>query len=527
MESNILSILIFLPLIGVLGMFVAYAFKQNDIVYKYIALVTTSMQLFLTGWLYFNFDPNLILPISNLSNPTPFVVQFPWIDNLNIQYFIGVDGLSMPLVMLTSLLMFICILASWNIEKYVIAYFSLFLLLDTGMMGVFLSLDFFLFYIFWEVMLLPMYFLIGIWGGPERKYAAIKFFLYTLFGSVFLLLGMISLYFYSGIESFNMIALIKAAPTITGELWGFEIKYLIWLALFIGFAIKVPIFPFHTWLPLAHVEAPTSISVILAGVLLKMGTYGLLRISYPLLPSEAIAFSYTLAILAVINIIWGATNAIAQRDLKKMVAYSSISHMGYVLLGMASVVSLNPAGNQAGMNGAVMQMFNHGVITAMLFLLVGMIYDRAHHRWIVFPDNHDNSDLAGKPGFGGLSNTMPVYSGFVMIAFFAGLGLPGLSGFISEAFCFMGGFSVFKFLTVIATLGILLNAVYFLRAYQRIFWGENSNKDMNFTDISLMEIITILPLTILIIVLGVYPSPLIDIIEPTVQRIIDIIQIAL
>jgi len=487
MESNILSILTFLPMLGVLAMFLAYMLKQEDLVYKYIALLTTFVQLLLTGWLFKNFDPNIVLPSNNAITPTKFVVQLPWIENFNIQYFLGVDGLSMPLVLLTSLLMFICILASWNINKYVFAYFSLFLLLDTGMMGVFLSLDFFLFYIFWEVMLLPMYFLIGIWGGPQRKYAAIKFFLYTLFGSVFLLLGMISLYYYSGIDSFNLIELIKAAPFINAELWGYDVKYLIWLALFIGFAIKVPIFPFHTWLPLAHVEAPTSISVILAGVLLKMGTYGLLRISYPLLPSEAISFSYALAVLAVINIIWGATNAIAQKDLKKMVAYSSISHMGYVLLGMAAVVSIDPAGNQAGMNGAVMQMFNHGVITAMLFLLVGMIYDRSHHRWIVFPEDYKDKNLAGKLGFGGIANVMPVYSGFVMIAFFAGLGLPGLSGFISEAFCFIGGFSVFKFLTVIATLGILLNAVYFLRAYQRMFWGDLGDRNKNLKDITLQS----------------------------------------
>ena len=527
MESNILSILTFLPMLGVLAMFLAYMLKQEDLVYKYIALLTTFVQLLLTGWLFKNFDPNIVLPSNNAITPTKFVVQLPWIENFNIQYFLGVDGLSMPLVLLTSLLMFICILASWNINKYVFAYFSLFLLLDTGMMGVFLSLDFFLFYIFWEVMLLPMYFLIGIWGGPQRKYAAIKFFLYTLFGSVFLLLGMISLYYYSGIDSFNLIELIKAAPFINAELWGYDVKYLIWLALFIGFAIKVPIFPFHTWLPLAHVEAPTSISVILAGVLLKMGTYGLLRISYPLLPSEAISFSYALAVLAVINIIWGATNAIAQKDLKKMVAYSSISHMGYVLLGMAAVVSIDPAGNQAGMNGAVMQMFNHGVITAMLFLLVGMIYDRSHHRWIVFPEDYKDKNLAGKLGFGGIANVMPVYSGFVMIAFFAGLGLPGLSGFISEAFCFIGGFSVFKFLTVIATLGILLNAVYFLRAYQRMFWGDLSDRNKNLKDITYLEIITIMPLTILIIGLGIYPSPLIDIIHPAIQKIINIIQIAL
>lgn len=524
METNILSILIFFPLLGVLGMFIAYMLKQSDIIFKYIALFTTSIQLLLTVWLYFNFDPAILLSSDLSVNPVKFGVQLPWIDNFNIQYFLGIDGLSAPLVLLTSLLMFICILASWNISKHVFAYFSLFLLLNTGMMGVFLSLDFFLFYIFWEVMLLPMYFLIGIWGGPERKYAAIKFFLYTLFGSVFLLLGMIALYYYSGIESFNLIALISAAPSISGELWGFQVKYLIWLALFIGFAIKVPIFPFHTWLPLAHVEAPTSISVILAGVLLKMGTYGLLRISYPLLPGEVVAFSYTLAILAVINIIWGATNAIAQRDLKKMVAYSSISHMGYVLLGMAAVISTSPAGSQAGMNGAVMQMFNHGVITAMLFLLVGMLYDRAHHRWIAFPDDYDKPELAGQLGFGGVSNRMPVYSAFVMVAFFAGLGLPGLSGFISEAFCFIGGFTVFRFLTVIGTLGILLNAVYFLRAYQRIFWGEEGASSKELTDINLREIFILIPLLLLVIGLGVYPAPLIDIIEPAVQGIIDTVQ---
>jgi len=524
METNILSILIFFPLLGILGMFIAYALKQSDIVFKYIALFATSVQLILTVWLYFNFDPSVVLSSDISINPVKFAVQVPWIENFNIQYFVGIDGLSAPLVFLTSLLMFICILASWNLSKHVFAYFALFLLLDTGMMGVFLSLDFFLFYIFWEVMLLPMYFLIGIWGGPERKYAAIKFFLYTLFGSVFLLLGMIALYFYSGIQSFNLIALISAAPSITGELWGFQIKYLIWIALFIGFAIKVPIFPFHTWLPLAHVEAPTSISVILAGVLLKMGIYGLLRISYPLLPGEVIAFSYTLAILAVINIIWGATNAIAQRDLKKMVAYSSISHMGYVLLGMAAVASTSPAGTQAGMNGAVMQMFNHGVITAMLFLLVGMLYDRAHHRWIVFPDDYEKPELAGELGFGGVSNKMPIYSGFVMIAFFAGLGLPGLSGFISEAFCFIGGFSIFTFLTVIGTLGILLNAVYFLRAYQRIFWGEESASTQELSEISVREIVILTPLLLLIVALGVYPSPLIDIIQPAVQGIIDTVQ---
>ena len=526
MKSYILTLLIFLPLLASLMMLFVPLLKQqkNNGLYRWIALIASGIQLVLVSILYLNFDPSLSLPQSNISNPTDYVVQLPWIESFNIEYFIGVDGLSFPMVFLTALLTFICVIASWNITKHPLAYFALFMLLDTGMMGVFLALDFFLFYIFWEVMLLPMYFLIGLWGGPQRKYAAIKFFLYTLFGSVFLLLGMIGLYYYSGENTFNMIRLIALAPSIEATLWGMDVTYLIWIALFIGFAIKVPIFPFHTWLPLAHVEAPTSISVILAGVLLKMGTYGFLRISYPILPMEVVTFAYILAILGLINIIWGATNAIAQYDLKKMVAYSSISHMGYVLLGMSAVISTSPAGSQAGMNGAVMQMFNHGTITAMLFLLVGMLYDRAHHRWIVYPNDYEDDKLAGKIGFGGIANVMPIFSGFIVLTFFAGLGLPSLSGFISEALCFIGGFSVFKVITIFATLGILLNAVYFLRAYQRVFMGEVNDKYSDLTDISKREIATLVPLAIFVIGFGVYPSPLINVISPAMQNIIDTIQ---
>ena len=525
MKSYILTLLIFLPLLASLIMLFVPLLKEQkkNGLYKWIALIVSGTQLILVSVLYMNFDPSLSLPENNITNQTDYVVQVPWIQSFNIEYFIGVDGLSLPMIFLTALLTFICIIASWNIKKHPLGYFSLFMLLDTGMMGVFLSLDFFLFYIFWEVMLLPMYFLIGIWGGPQRKYAAIKFFLYTLFGSVFLLLGIIGLYFYSGENTFNMIQLIALAPSIDATLWGMNVTYLIWIALFIAFAIKVPIFPFHTWLPLAHVEAPTSISVILAGVLLKMGLYGFLRISYPILPMEVVTFAYILAVLGLINIIWGATNAIAQYDLKKMVAYSSISHMGYVLLGMSAVISTTPAGSQAGMNGAVMQMFNHGIISAMLFLLVGMIYDRAHHRWIIYPDDYKDKDLIGKFGFGGIANVMPVFSGFIVLAFFAGLGLPSLSAFISEALCFIGGFSVFKVITVLATVGILLNAVYFLRAYQNVFMGSVNEKYSNLKDINKREIITLVPLAFFIIVFGVYPSPLIDLIKPSMQNIIDII----
>ena len=523
MESIILTLLIFVPVMGAIVMlpFAKLYGNSNGDIYKKIALIATAIQVILAAILYSKFDPSLSIMES------PFTIQIDWIKHFNIQYFIGVDGLSMPMVLLTALLSCICIISSWNITKQSLGYFSLFLLLDAGMMGVFLAMDFFLFYVFWEVMLLPMYFLIGMWGGPQRMYAAIKFFLYTLFGSVFMLLAMLALYYYSDPNTFSLITLIQTAGTIDAEIWGYSAKYLIWIALFIGFAIKVPIFPFHTWLPLAHVEAPTAISVILAGVMLKMGTYGLLRISYPLLPFEVVNFAYILALLGVINIIWGAINAIAQIDMKKMVAYSSVSHMGYVLLGMAAVISDSPSGAQAGLNGALMQMFNHGTITAMLFLLVGMIYERAHHRWIVFPNDYEKPELAGELGFGGIGAKMPLYTAFVAMAFFAGLGLPALSGFISEAMCFIGGFSVFRTLTVIGTLGILLNAIYFLRAYQRIFLGSFNDRYKDLTDITTLELITIIPLAIIILWFGVYPSPLINMISPAMDSIIQIIQSAI
>ena len=526
MENSILTLLIFLPVLGAILMLPASKYLKIDNIVKWIAVATTGLQLLLAGWLYMNFDPTVAVMDS------PFTIQVDWIKHFNIEYFIGIDGLSVPMVLLTALLSFLCIIASWNINKKTLGYFSLFLLLDAGMMGVFLSLDFFLFYIFWEVMLLPMYFLIGIWGGPQRHYAAIKFFLYTLFGSVFMLLAILGLYYYTqpfnaGSGTFNLITLIQLAPQIDAQLWGYNVQWLLWISLFIGFAIKVPIFPFHTWLPLAHVEAPTAISVILAGVLLKMGTYGLLRISYPLLPGEVISFAYTLAVLGVINILWGALNAIAQIDMKKMVAYSSVSHMGYVLLGMAAVVSSSQSGAEAGMNGAVMQMFNHGTITAMLFLLVGVLYDQAHHRWIVYPDNYEDQELAGKPAFGGLGSQIPIYTAFVAFAFFAGLGLPALSGFISEALCFIGGFSAFKLLTAIGTLGILLNAIYFLRAYQRVFLGPLNQSYNKLVDINNRELLTIIPIAFLVLLFGVYPKPLVNMVSTSINSLIDIIQKAM
>jgi len=525
MNSHILSWLVFIPIIGAL---VSIMYQQiakgkgrdagniGD-THKWIAAVATGIQLAVAIWLYIIYDP---------SGGIQFQEKYSWIPQFNIEYFLGADGLSMPLILLTALLSFIGVVSSWSINKSPFGYFTMFLLLDTGMMGVFVSLDFFLFYIFWEVMLLPMYFLIGIWGGPQRQYAAIKFFLYTLFGSVFMLLAMLGLYFYTDPHTFNLLTLIQDASTIQATIWGMDVKILIWVALFVGFAIKVPIVPFHTWLPLAHVEAPTAVSVILAGVLLKMGTYGLLRINYPLLPDLVFWFATFLALLGIINIIWGALNAIAQIDLKKMVAYSSVSHMGYVLLGMAALVSTNPAGAQAGINGAVMQMFNHGTITAMLFLLVGVIYDRAHHRYIFYPKDYHDTKLAGELGFGGLGVKLPVYSSFVAFAFFAGLGLPSLSGFISEVMCFIGGFSIFRTLTIVGTLGILLNAIYFLRAYRHMFLGSLNEKYIDLPDMSGREMVTLIPLGILVLWLGVYPAPLLNMIAPTMNALVDLIHTA-
>jgi NADH-quinone oxidoreductase subunit M len=405
----------------------------------------------------------------------------------------GIDGLSVPMVLLTALLSFLCIPASWGINKGVKGYFSLFLLLDAGMMGVFCALDFFLFYVFWELMLLPMYFLIGIWGGPRKEYAAIKFFLYTLLGSVLMLLCMLALYYFSTPHTFNILSLKEMSPLPIFA------QQILFLGLFIGFAIKVPIFPFHTWLPDAHVEAPTAISVILAGILLKMGTYGLLRISFPILPQATHWFAPFLAILGFINIVYGALCAMAQQDLKKLVAYSSISHMGYVCLGLASLTT-------AGINGAVFQMFNHGTITAMLFLLVGVIYDRAHHRDI--------------NGFGGLRTQVPIYTGIFSLAFFAALGLPGLSGFISEAMVFLGAFPVFKLWTILSVAGIVLGAGYVLWTLERMFLGPLNEKYKDLTEISAREIFSLAPLGAVVIFLGIYPMPVLNLMSATLNNLV-------
>lgn len=496
MADHILSWMTFFPVIG--AVVIAFVPRGRTEIIKTVAAAAAFVPLVLAVQLFIQFD--------RATTDFQFVEHYTWIKSFNIEYFMGVDGLSVPMVLLTALLSFICVIASWNIDKAVKGYFSLFLLLEAGMMGVFCALDFFLFYVFWEVMLLPMYFLIGIWGGPRKEYAAIKFFLYTLAGSVLMLLAMIAFYYnvqdpVTGGHTFNMLHMMDQANH-GGILNVNSVRFLIWLGLFIGFAIKVPVFPFHTWLPDAHVEAPTAVSVILAGVLLKMGTYGILRISYPMLPDQATAFMVPMAVLGVINILYGAFCAMAQTDMKKLVAYSSVSHMGYVLLGMAAM-------NDAGMNGAVFQMFNHGTITAMMFLCVGVIYDRAHHREI--------------NGFGGLCLQMPTYTSVTSFALFAAIGLPGLSGFVSEAMVFIGAFQTHRTYTIIAALGIVIGAAYVLWMLQRIFLGPKNEKYDSLPDISARELVTLVPIGIIVLICGVRPMVVLDLMQSSLNHLVKVV----
>jgi NADH-quinone oxidoreductase subunit M len=493
----------FLPLAGA-AVILAMP-KGNDKLVKWIAVFTTVLPLLLAVKLWFAFDRTAAGVVA--ANQFQFVEHYTWIPSINVDYYMGADGISMPMLLLTALLSFLAVVGSWGIEKQIKGYMALFLLLETGMMGVFASLDFFLFYVFWEVMLLPMYFLIGVWGGPRKEYAAIKFFLYTLAGSVLMLLVMLALYFnvtdpVTGGHTFNLLHHMDQAYH-SAWLKNFDVRVLLFAGLFIGFAIKVPVFPFHTWLPDAHVEAPTAISVILAGVLLKMGTYGLLRISFPILPDVTQKAALFMAVLGVINIVYGALCALAQSDLKKMVAYSSVSHMGFCLLGMAA---LTPT----GVVGGAFQMFNHGTITAMLFFLVGVVYDRAHHRQI--------------DGFGGLGAVVPVYTFFVTVAFFASLGLPGLSGFLGETMVFVGAFPVFRTIVIVSALGIVIGAGYHLWALQRVFLGPLNPKYADLEEINGRELFCLVPLALIVVAVGVYPMPVLNLMNASLVKLVDVVK---
>ncbi len=485
-----LSYIIFLPLLG--SLVILFLPKDNFKVIRWTSAFFSFIPMLLSFYLTYDY----FFAFAGSSQMAYVEGPFQWISAISAQYFLGVDGISVPMVALTGLLSFLSILASFNIEKRVKEYFVFFLLLETGMMGVFVSLDFFLFYIFWEVMLVPMYFLIGIWGGPRKEYAAIKFFLYTLFGSIFMLVAILILYFTSNPHTLNILELIKTAPTLSHSL-----QLLCFAFFFVGFAIKVPVWPFHTWLPDAHVEAPTAVSVILAGVLLKMGTYGMLRVSWPMFPQGLKFFAIPIALLGLIGIIYGALVSMAQKDLKKLVAYSSVSHMGYCMLALGAFSSVT------AMTGVMFQMVSHGLITGALFLLVGVLYDRAHTREIA--------------AFGGLGVKIPVYTGLMVLFSMASLGLPGMSGFVSEFMVFVGSFSSFKIITALAVLGVVLTAAYMLRMVQRMFLGEfNIAKWGGLTEINLREILTVAPLAILTIIIGVYPGPLSNIMKATLENLV-------
>ncbi|MFO0893166.1 MAG: NADH-quinone oxidoreductase subunit M [Isosphaeraceae bacterium] len=449
------------------------------------------------------------------------VVRRAWIPYFNIQYFLGLDGISLSLVVLTGLISVLACLASWNIDKQVKGYHALFLLLVASMMGVFLSLDLFLFYVFFEVMLLPMYFLIAIWGGGNREYSAIKFLLFTLFGSVFILVAVLILYFwpgdaaatsiYAGIgqftgHSFDIVELTNAA-TKSG-FYGRAIQSWVFILFFTGFIVKLPSFPFHTWLPDAHVDAPTPISMILAGVLLKIGGYGLVRLAWPLAPAGAYDWSYLAAGLGVFSIIYGALVAMAQTDFKKLVAYSSVSHMGYVTLGMAVMnLGTSPQYYSYGVNGAMFMMLAHGITSAGMFFLVGVIYDRAHTR--------DLNKL------GGLNNIMPMYGAISYVIFFGSMGLPGLCGFVAEVFVVLASFNYSKILAALAAAAVILTAGYILWTLQRVFLGR-SEAWKGLPDLDLREIAIAVPLVVLTIAMGVLPNTLIfSWMSPSVNQMVN------
>jgi NADH-quinone oxidoreductase subunit M len=510
--AHLLSIITFLPLLVVIAIFIAHlvGYKEDKNL-RLFTVIVMAVNLVLCTWLYAKFDTGFTKLDGN--DGYQFIEHAVWIRSLNVEYFIGTDGVSVSMIFLTGLISFVGALASFSVTDQLKGYFAMYSLLVTGMFGVFVSLDLFLFYVFWEVMLLPMYFLIGIWGGPRRQYAAIKFFIYTLAGSVFMLLAFIWFYLNcdpgylvdgtSVTRIFSIPELSRVAWTAKGlTIMGVMAVKIVWVWLFVGFAIKIPMFPFHTWLPDAHVEAPTAISVILAGVLLKMGTYGILRINFTLLPEASQWAAPAMAIFGVINILYGAFCAMAQKDLKKLVAYSSVSHMGFCLLALGS---LTPQGIQA----CLVQMFNHGLITGMLFSLVGVVYDRVHTRDI--------------DKFGGLASEMPLYTAFVGFAFMASLGLPGLSGFWGEAMTFIGAFPRYRALTMLAATGVVVTAAYHLWALQRMFLGKfreewRTSKYLEpfggkFPEINGRELLTLAPLAVLVLVLGFWPRPLLNLVD--------------
>jgi len=484
----LLSLILFTPLAGAL--LLLFVNRQNENAIKWIANGFAVAGFLVSVPLWFWYNPQ--------NSEYQFVERATWIPSIGADYFLGVDGFSVLLILLTTLMGVIAILSSWTaITERVKEYYIFLLVLQTGMLGAFMALDFLLFFLFWEVMLVPMYFLIGIWGSDRRLYSAIKFFLYTLVGSVVMLLGILALYFSyhtaTGMYTFDI-------TRFQGHNFPVNLQWWVFLAFFLGFAIKVPMFPFHTWLPDAHTDAPTAGSVILAAVLLKMGTYGFIRFSLPILPDASRAFVPMIVTLSIVGIVYGALVAMAQSDWKRLVAYSSVSHMAMVMLGM---FALNPV----GITGSIVQQLNHGISTGALFLLVGLVYERRHTREI--------------SEYGGLSKVMPVYAAIFLVITMSSIGLPALNGFIGELLILQGVFAVNRLWAGVAAAGIVLGAAYMLWLYQRTMFGKIENpKNEALPDLGTREFALFVPLIILAVWIGLYPSPFLRRLDSSVSRVI-------